>query len=117
VIAEEILLRLGDWALVSAVPALALFVFFYGIRSNWRVHRIGRALFWMTVSLLVVCGLFVLTLSFGDWPLKPYVRVGAYGFVSFTIWRMFWELRLIQKQGGDGDGPGQTMTPHQGEKK
>lgn len=96
---EEFLMRVGNIALLSAVPALALFVFFYGVRSNWRAHRVGRALFWFATSLLAVVALIAVYAFFGDWPGRPVVRLFVFTGVSFTIWRMFFELIRIQRSG------------------
>lgn len=94
----EILLALGDYALLTAIPALALFVGFYYFGSPWRKLLVGRSLMYFAVALLLISVVVQLSLILGPtYPGREYVRLVGYVAVSFTTWRLFFTLRRIQK--------------------
>lgn len=87
----------GDLALYSAGPPLIGFVLLYGFRSRWRDTEAGRALFYMTVSLVLLMVLVVLSRLLGSGYLgQIYVRIAGYLIVSVTVWRLL--IALIRAQ-------------------
>lgn len=96
---NEFLLLLGDYALLTSVPALALFVGFYYFGSPWRKLLVGRSLMYFAVSLLVICLVVLASLFFGsDYLGRDWVRLFGYVLVSITTWRLFFTLRKIQRE-------------------
>lgn len=95
---NETLLTIGDWLLLSSMPALALFVGFYFFASPWKKLLVGRSLMYFAASLFLISGIVLLSLFLGpDYPGRELVRIAGYGLVSFTTWRLFFTLRHIQK--------------------
>ena len=96
---NEILLALGDYALLSSIPALALFVGFYYFGSPWKKLLVGRSLMYFAVSLLIISLVVLASLFFGPtYPGREWVRLSGYILVSVTTWRLFFTLRKIQKE-------------------
>lgn len=94
----EILLTLGDFALLSSIPALGLFVGYYYFGSPWKKLLVGRSLMYFAVSLLLISMIVLLSLFLGpDYPGREWVRLIGYIGVSITTWRLFFTLRHIQK--------------------
>ena len=108
-------MRVLDWvglvALLAALPALVLFISFYGTRSDWRRYPVGRALMYSKVSLaltyLWVTVRLALTLTGHlsqpdplGWQL---VRICLFGAISATQWRLLFVLRKVQRA-PDRDG-------------
>ncbi len=92
------LLDVGDWILLSAAPALVLFVGFYYFGSPWKKLLVGRSLMYFAMSLLAIILVVVLSLWLGqDYFLREWVRIIGYGAVAITAWRLFFTLRHIQK--------------------
>lgn len=113
----NVLLTLGDVLLLTSVPALVLFVCMYFFRSRWRTLHVGRSLMYFALSLL----LLVVVVSLGLWlgpnyPGREYIRLGAYGVVSITTWRLYFTLRYIQKRTQDDDEPSLTLLGSKSEK-
>lgn len=96
---NEILLALGDYALLSSIPALALFVGFYYFGSPWKKLLVGRSLMYFAVSLLIISLVVLASLFFGPtYTGREWVRLSGYILVSVTTWRLFFTLRKIQKE-------------------
>ena len=97
---QEIIYLLGDITLLTALPALGLFVGYYYFGSPWKTLLVGRSLMYFAVSLLVIIATVSLSLWWGtDYFLREWVRLFSYGIVSWTTWRLFITLRHIQKKG------------------
>lgn len=95
---NDFLFNLGDWALLSTIPALALFVGFYFFGSPWRKNRVGRSLMYFALALFSIVIIVSLSVSFGtDYPGRVWVRLVCFTLVSITTWRLFFTLRHIQK--------------------
>lgn len=96
---NDLLQALGDYALLSSIPALALFVGFYYFGSPWKKLLVGRSLMYFAVSLLIINLVVLASLFFGStYPGREWVRLGGYTLVSVTTWRLFFTLRKIQKE-------------------
>lgn len=97
----DILNFVADWLLIVAFPAIPIFVLLY-MRSQWRRTLPGRALMFMTMSLL---GVFVLVLArtvFGDeYLFRPYLRIAIYGILLVAQWGMVVTLFRVQRSGDD----------------
>jgi hypothetical protein len=94
----DILLTLGDIALLTSIPALGLFVGYYYFGSPWKKLLVGRSLMYFAVSLLIISVIVLLSLFLGpDYPGREWVRLIGYVGVSITTWRLFFTLRHIQK--------------------
>lgn len=92
------LLALGDYALLSSIPALGLFVGYYYFGSPWKKLLVGRSLMYFAVSLLLISLVVLASLFFGvAYPSREWVRLAGYVGVSITTWRLFFTLRHIQK--------------------
>ena len=99
-LAQDIIYLMGDIVLLTAIPALALFVGFYYFGSPWRTLLVGRSLMYFAVSLLAIILVVALSVWLGPtYPLREWVRFISYVLVSVTTWRLFFTLRHIQKQG------------------
>jgi hypothetical protein len=100
---QDIVYLAGDVVLLTAIPALALFVVFYYFKSPWRTLLVGRSLMYFAVSLLAIIGVVAASVWLGqDYPGREWVRFISYSLVSVTTWRLFFTLRHIQKE-GDGE--------------
>lgn len=94
----------GLVALLAGMPAIILFVGFYGTRSHWRKYPAGRALMYMTASLALVY-LWValrLGLALAGHPQEDTVpwklaRIVLFGGVSVAQWRLLFTLLRIQR--------------------
>lgn len=96
-ISTETLLLLGDFILLGALPALALFVGFYYFKSPWKKLLVGRSLMYFAMALLGITVTVLLSLFLGpEYFLREWVRIILYSAVSFTSWRLFFTLRTIQ---------------------
>lgn len=96
---NEILLTLGDYAILSSIPALALFVGFYYFGSPWKKLLVGRSLMYFAVSLLIINLVVLASIFFGStYTGREWVRLSGYILVSVTTWRLFFTLRKIQKE-------------------
>lgn len=90
----------GDIVLLTAIPALALFVAYYYFGSPWRSLLVGRSLMYFAISLLAIIAVVALSVWLGPtYFLREWVRLLSYIVVSITTWRLFFTLRHIQKQG------------------
>ncbi|WNN95020.1 hypothetical protein SEA_MAGRITTE_43 [Microbacterium phage Magritte] len=99
-LAQDIIYLAGDIVLLTAIPALALFVVFYYYKSPWKTLLVGRSLMYFAVSLLAIIAVVALSVWLGtDYFLREWVRLISYLLVSITTWRLFFTLRHIQKQG------------------
>ncbi len=97
---QDIIYLMGDIVLLTAIPALALFVGFYYFGSPWRKLLVGRSLMYFAVALLVIIAVVALSVWLGpDYFFREWVRLISYALVSITTWRLFFTLRYIQKQG------------------
>lgn len=97
---QDIIYLLGDIVLLSAIPALGLFVGYYYFGSPWKTLLVGRSLMYFAVSLLVIIAIVSLSVWLGsEYFLREWVRLISYGLVSWTTWRLFITLRHIQKKG------------------
>lgn len=97
---HDIVFLLGDIALLSAIPALSLFVVYYYFGSPWKTLMVGRSLMYFAVSLLAIIGIITLSAWLGaDYFLREWVRLLGFVAVSVTTWRLFLTLRHIQKKG------------------
>jgi hypothetical protein len=95
---SDVLLTLGDFALLSSIPALGLFVGYYYFGSPWKKLLVGRSLMYFAVSLLLISVIVLLSLFLGpEYPGREWVRLIGYIGVSVTTWRLFFTLRYIQK--------------------
>lgn len=93
----------ADWLLIVAFPAIPIFVLLY-LRSQWRRTLPGRALMFMTMSLLGVFFLVMARLVFGDdYLLRPYLRLVIYSILLVAQWGMVVVLFRIQNSGNDVD--------------
>ena len=106
----------GLVALLSGLPAMVLFVTFYGARSNWRTYPAGRALMYVELSLALTylwvavrLGL-ALTGHLDVGPPRPpealgwqLVRIALFGGISASQWRLLYTLLAIQRA-PDQDG-------------
>lgn len=98
--AQDVVYLVGDIVLLTAIPALALFVWYYHFKSPWRALLVGRSLMYFAVSLLAIIATVALSVWLGpDYFLREWVRMLSYVVVSITTWRLFFTLRHIQKQG------------------
>ena len=86
----------GNAVMLSGLPASLAFTALYGLKSNWRVRGVGRALFWLATAMTTFQIIFLVAILWPDMPGRIYIRIAAYGFVSFTIWRMLYELLRVQ---------------------
>jgi hypothetical protein len=94
---QDTIYLVGDIVLLTAIPALALFVVFYYFGSPWRRLLVGRSLMYFATSLLAICVTVTLSLWLGsDYFLREWVRLVGYALVSATTWRLFFTLRHIQ---------------------
>lgn len=97
---QDVIYLLGDIILLTAIPALALFVGFYYFKSPWQSLLVGRSLMYFAVSLLLIIAVVALSVWLGPtYFLREWVRLLSYVGVSITTWRLFFTLRHIQKQG------------------
>lgn len=97
---QDIIYLAGDIILLTAIPALALFVAFYYFKSPWKTLLVGRSLMYFAVSLLAIIAVVALSVWLGtEYFLREWVRLISYLLVSITTWRLFFTLRHIQKQG------------------
>ncbi len=97
---QDVVYLLGDILLLTAIPALMLFVGFYYFGSPWRTLLVGRSLMYFAVSLLAIIAVVAASVWLGqDYFLREWVRFVSYLLVSITTWRLFFTLRHIQKQG------------------
>lgn len=95
---NEFLLALGDYILLGALPAIALFVGYYYFGSPWRKLLAGRSLMYFACALLGITLNVLFTLFLGpDYPGRELVRILIYGGVFITSWRLFFTLRHIQR--------------------
>lgn len=96
---QDLIYLAGDIILLTAIPALGLFVGFYYFGSPWRALLVGRSLMYFAVSLLAIIAVVALSVWLGrDYFLREWVRALSYAVVSITTWRLFFTLRHIQKQ-------------------
>lgn len=117
---QDIIYLLGDITLLTAIPALALFVIYYYFGSPWKTLLVGRSLMYFAISLLVIIGVVTASVWLGsDYFAREWVRLISYGLVSWTTWRLFITLRHIQKKGpvsltglGLTDPAAVTVKPH-----
>lgn len=116
-LAQDIIYLAGDVVLLTAIPALALFVGFYYFGSPWRKLLVGRSLMYFAVSLLLIIAVVALSVWLGPtYFFREWVRLLSYLLVSITTWRLFFTLRHIQKQGVkdlDEDGMGVHPSIHE----
>lgn len=99
-LAQDIIYLAGDITLLTAIPALALFVAYYYFGSPWRTLLVGRSLMYFAVSLLAIIAVVALSVWLGpDYFFREWVRFISYLLVSIATWRLFFTLRHIQKQG------------------
>ena len=88
-LAQDIIYLMGDIVLLTAIPALALFVGFYYFGSPWRTLLVGRSLMYFAVSLLAIILVVALSVWLGPtYPLREWVRFISYVLVSVTTWRL-----------------------------
>lgn len=110
---QDVIYLMGDIVLLTAIPALMLFVGFYYFGSPWRTLLVGRSLMYFAVSLLAIIAVVAASVWLGtDYFGREWVRLASYMLVSVTTWRLFFTLRKIQKEGaadveeiGLGDHP------------
>lgn len=100
IFSQDTVYLLGDVTLLSAIPALALFVLYYYFGSPWKTFLVGRSLMYFAVSLLVIIAIVTLSVWLGtDYFGREWLRLAGYLLVSWTTWRLFFTLRHIQKKG------------------
>jgi hypothetical protein len=93
----EILNKIGSFILLSIVPPINLFVFFYLFRSNWRSTHPGKALMYSMLSLLLLVDLSAATILLGiTFPGREILRILVFGFISYSQWRLFVILIKVQ---------------------
>lgn len=66
---------------VTALP-FALFVVLYGIKSPWRDTAVGRALMYLSASIVAVLAYVLVARVVGDFPGRDWVRFVLLGSVS-----------------------------------
>jgi hypothetical protein len=98
--AQDLIYLAGDILLLTAIPALMLFVGFYFYKSPWNQFLVGRSLMYFAVSLLVIIATVAASVWLGtDYYGREWIRLASYLLVSITTWRLFFTLRYVQKQG------------------
>lgn len=102
----ETLNAAGDLVLMSALPAVVLFILFYGIRSPWRSLFVGRSMMYLAISLAAVLSLGVIRIVFNDQSSQIIEGVRLAGYIIMTVfaWRLFFTLLRIQAQTLPRDG-------------
>lgn len=92
------LTTLTNLIVVSAVLPLALFVYFYGRYSPWRLTNIGRTMMYKNLAFIAVILLVIASLFLGDYPGRDIIRFVVYTGVVVTFWMNFYNLRKVQTQ-------------------
>jgi len=100
--ATDLLNNIADLVLLTALPAIVLFVFYYYTKSVWKKYTAGRTLMWLAISLGVLFSVNTASIWLGqDYPGRAPIRVAAYTFLSINVWRLFFTLRKVQKNGSE----------------
>lgn len=85
----------ADLSLIAVAALTTIFVFLYGVRSNWRGNRIGKTLFAKSIVLPFVLWQIVLSVWWdADYPFRNQIRfmiylLGAVAYITMlvTLWK------------------------------
>lgn len=100
---------LANVVAVTAILPLAAFIYYYGTvpvegrkhlrkySNRWKSTSIGKTLMYQKISWLAFL-IFVLIGVFAPaYLIEPYVRLIMYSSLVVLFWRVFFNLRLLQK--------------------
>lgn len=93
----------------AALPGILLFIFFYSRKSPWKKHFVGRSIMYLACSLAFLMVFNVTALMFGQYPGRWAVRLVGYTLLCGAVWRLFYTLRLLQKN-PPSEGPDVIIT-------
>lgn len=86
-----------------AAGAAILFPFIYGLRSPWRSTPEGRMMMNLGTSIGVVFALILVSAITGaEYPGRDWVRLGAYAYLAFSLWRLVFTVTRVQHRARRG---------------
>lgn len=77
-----------------------VFVVLYGIRSNWTATAPGRAVMGLVGSLALISVVGSLTITLGDYPGRPVVRLVMIWLAAVAVMPLLLSLIDAQRNGG-----------------
>jgi hypothetical protein len=104
--------RLPFYLYLLTLLPFALCLFFYGIRSPWRVSPMGRALISLLTSLTAVLGWAVLVqITEIPRPVLDAMRAVLLGGVALTGWVLLSNIVRLQQDRRDSDDQTPSSRP------
>ncbi|MGW0052031.1 putative phage holin [Nocardia nova] len=78
-----------------------IFVLLYGFRSRWWITRGGRGIMRLVSCIAAIGTLSTFTIFLGDYPGRPFVRLGLIALVALAMMDLL--LTLVAAQQDDSD--------------
>jgi predicted permease len=80
-----------------------VFVALYASRYNWRQTASGRAVMGLIACIATICGIGAVAVFLGNYPVRGFVRIGAFIAVGITLMNMLLTLVDTQRNSNHDD--------------
>ena len=85
---QTILDLIPNGLLGATLVGLIMFAITYANNSDWKKTKPGRALMYMVTAMIGVLGMAFFHLITGAYPGQEFVRVGIYGYMTFSVFNI-----------------------------
>ena len=89
---QTVLDTLPNILLGATLGGLVMFAITYANNSDWKKTRPGRALMYMVTAMIGVLAMAFAHLITGDYPGQEYVRLGIYGYMTYSVFNILGTL-------------------------